>query len=142
MPTAPDSPELRLLVDACLTPAVVAHLQGRFAGRVEAIHVDAVLPPATDDRTVLDWASRQGRAVVTANIGDFAFLASTVAGHMGILLVEDAGARDAQIDAITVVVEAVLTWAAENGEIAGHIFRWRKTGGGRLAVRELPGEGR
>jgi predicted nuclease of predicted toxin-antitoxin system len=132
----PDEPKLRLLIDACLTPAAVLRLHEVFEGAVDVVHLDSVLAPATTDRDVLDWAQRERRAIVTANIRDFARLARLTAGHPGLLLVEDQAGRDAQISAVIRIVGAVLS--RPESDIAGHVFVWRSAQGGRLAIRELP----
>jgi predicted nuclease of predicted toxin-antitoxin system len=133
-----ETPGLRLLIDACLTPAAGSYLHNIFPGKVDVLHVDAVLPPATTDQAVFDWAAKDRRAVVTANIGDFARLASHTAGHPGLVLIEDQNAKAAQIAAIALMIEAILGWTADQRGLAGHVFTWRKAGGGRLVVRRLP----
>jgi predicted nuclease of predicted toxin-antitoxin system len=138
MASSPDPPALRLLIDACLTPAVVSHLSAAFGPAVDAVHVDAVLPPATADQAVLAWAAQEARIVVTANIADFSLLASRTMGHPGLVLVEDQNTKVVQIAAVTQVIGAMIAWAAANGDPAGHVFTWRNARGGRLAVRRLP----
>ena len=133
-----ETPILRLLIDACLTPTAADHLHNAFPGRVDVLHVDKVLPPATTDQAVFAWAAKNRRAVVTANIGDFARLASRTADHPGLVLIEDQNAKAAQIAAIALTIEAILGWMTDQRGLAGHVFTWRKSGGGRLVVRRLP----
>jgi len=54
----------RLLIDENLSPTLAARLGS--AGH-DAVHVNAVGLRGADDRAIMTWAARQGRAVVTAD---------------------------------------------------------------------------
>ena len=119
---------LRLLIDACLSPAVVSHLTKIVEDRVDAVHIDRVAPPGMSDDAILDLALRDRRAVVTANSRDFLALARRRPDHPGLILVDDQNTRDRQVAAIARIVTAML--ARTDGSIAGRVFT--------LARRERP----
>lgn len=99
---------LKLLVDACLSPAVVIHLATLFGARIDAVHIDRIARPGLSDEAVLDLAQRDHRAVVTANIRDFLALARTRPNHFGLVLVNDQNTRERQTAAIARIVTAML----------------------------------
>ncbi len=130
------TPPLRLIVDACLTPAVVSRLAEAFKGTVDAVHADRVLPLGSSDVTVLDWAITQSRIVVTANGADFVALARGRPGHPGLGLVTDQDTRVRQIRSVERLIRALLARRDARRPLAGHVFTWTRAD--RLAVRRLP----
>ena len=126
---------LRLLIDACLTPAVVIHLSTLFGARVDAVHIDRIARPGLSDEAVFDLAQRDYRAVVTANIRDFLALARTRPDHSGLVLVDDQNTRERQTAAIARIVTAML--ARTDASTAGRVFTWRAAAG-RLVERAWP----
>lgn len=127
---------LRVLVDACLTPAGAGPLRRRFGTRLDIVHVNDVLPPAATDLQVLSHAKLDGRAVVTADIGDFGALARTIQEHAGIGLIGEQNGREQQIAGMIRLVDVLLLYVEGGGIVSGRIFRLRRTG--RLAVRKWP----
>ncbi len=130
------SARLRLLIDACLTPAAISHLARVFGDRVDSAHVDRVLGPGTSDEAVLAWATADRRMVLTANDVDFVLLARTGVPHHGLGLISDQNTRIRQIAAIERLVSALLGHMDGKGIVAGHVFVLRRTG--RLSVRRIP----
>ena len=49
---------LRLLIDACLSPAVVIHLSILFGARIDAVHIDRIARPGMSDEAVFDLEGR------------------------------------------------------------------------------------
>jgi predicted nuclease of predicted toxin-antitoxin system len=135
--TAAVGPRLKLLIDACLTPTAIGHLHRAFSGAVDAVHVDAVLPPGISDEAVLSRAAAEGRAVVTANTADFLVLVRSRPRHPGMILVADQNTRQRQVEAVATVVQAILLPLDRGGAVVGHVFVWRRAGR-RLAVRAIP----
>lgn len=131
-------PALRLLIDACLTPAGIPHLAVIFGSKVDAVHVDRVLGPATSDERVFDWATHEGRLVITANNADFLALVHKRPGHCGLGLIDDQNTRIRQIEAIESLVSAILLHMDGGGSVPGHVFVMRRTA--RLSVRRIPPE--
>jgi predicted nuclease of predicted toxin-antitoxin system len=131
-------PALRVLIDACLTPAVVAAMEAMFGSRVDAVHVDRVLPQATPDDEVVAWAIRERRLVITANDSDFLVLMRDRPGHPGLALINDQNTRLRQIAAITHLVQKLLDYIDSGGLLVGHVFVVRRTG--RLTARRIPPE--
>ncbi|HLY55081.1 MAG TPA: DUF5615 family PIN-like protein [Stellaceae bacterium] len=138
----PDGAPLRLLVDSCLTPGVIDHSGEVFGGRVDVVHVDRSMPPATPDREVLAWAMAERRLVVTANQADFLLLVQA-GGHPGLGLVEDQNTRRRQIAAVERLVRAILDHVERGGTVEDHVFVLHRTG--RVALRRTiarsPGSG-
>jgi predicted nuclease of predicted toxin-antitoxin system len=126
---------LRLLIDACPSPAVVIHLSILFGARVDAVHIDRIARPGMPDKAVFDLAQRDQRAVVTANIRDFLALARTRPDHSGLVLVDDQNTRERQTAAIARIVTAML--ARTEASTAGRVFTWRAASD-RLVDRAWP----
>jgi predicted nuclease of predicted toxin-antitoxin system len=133
--TGDEPAALRLLVDACLSPAVVIHLSTLFGARVDVVHVDRIARPGLSDEAVFDLAEREHRAVVTANIRDFLALARTRPNHSGLVLVDDQNTRERQTAAIARIVTAML--ARTGASTAGRVFTWRAASD-RLVDRVWP----
>jgi predicted nuclease of predicted toxin-antitoxin system len=129
-------PALRLLIDACLTPAVIPHLAGTVGSKVDAVHTDRILGPATSDERVLDWAMHEGRVVITANSADFLTLVHNRPGHCGLGLIDDQNTRVRQIEAIERLVCAIILHVEDGGSVPGHVFVLRRAA--RLSVRRIP----
>lgn len=129
-------PSFRVLVDACLTPTIVGHLDQAFGPAIDVRHADQVLPPATSDAALLAWASAEGRLIVTANRTDFLRLVLGTPTHPGLGLVTDQNTRLRQVKSIEALVSAILTYVAEGGTSAGHVFTMRRTG--LLVARRFP----
>jgi hypothetical protein len=79
---------VKLYLDEALSPSIADLLRRR---RIDAISAHDVGNAQLDDRAQLEYATRDGRAVVTANVVDFIRLAhdavATNTGHGGIVLV-------------------------------------------------------
>ncbi|HEV3157340.1 MAG TPA: DUF5615 family PIN-like protein [Candidatus Baltobacteraceae bacterium] len=128
---------LRLLIDACLTPTAIAHLTKIFGKRINAIHVDRVLPPATADDAVFDWAVREQRVVITANNADFLkILLRKKLVHSGLGCINEQNTRVRQIQEIERLVRALLSHIDEGKLVRNQVFVMRRSG--RLAVRRIP----
>jgi predicted nuclease of predicted toxin-antitoxin system len=137
LPQRPSEAALRLLIDACLTPSAVAHLERAFGpAGVDAVHLDSVLPRAASDERVMDWAASRGRLVITANGADFLALARRRPNHCGLGLVADQSTRVRQIATIERLVHALLAHLADDKPLRGYVFTLRKSG--QLAVRRIP----
>jgi predicted nuclease of predicted toxin-antitoxin system len=132
----PAPPRLRLLIDACLTPAAVPGLGRLFGERIDVIHVDQVLAPGTPDDAVLAWATREARAVLTANTMDFVDLARAGLTHHGLGLINDQNTRSRQLTAIEDLVRAIMGYVEAGGDLTDHVFVLRPAG--RLSVRRIP----
>ena len=76
----------RLLLDEMYPPALAQQLRASGHDVVAVLDVEVGLATRTDE-DVLAWAARNGRCVVTENVGDFARLAQQGFGHAGIVLV-------------------------------------------------------
>jgi hypothetical protein len=84
------SPEARavtgLLLDEMYPPALAQQLRTSGHDVVAVLDVEVGLAARTDE-DVLTWADRNGRCIVTENVGDFARLAQQGFRHSGLVLV-------------------------------------------------------
>lgn len=128
--------KLRLLIDACLTPAALRQLVETFGPAVDAAHVDQLLPPATPDELVLARAIREQRLLITANGADFVLLARRRQDHTGIGIVNDQNTRARQVASIEQLVAMLLAHHDRGAPVAGHIFTLGRSG--HVTVRRLP----
>jgi predicted nuclease of predicted toxin-antitoxin system len=97
---------MKFIIDEDISPRVARYLCQEFCFDAIAVR-DRGLLGATD-REVLDYAFKEDRILVTANIRDFEKLASAAELHAGIVLMLDGDLRAAeQIKVISTVVRAI-----------------------------------
>jgi predicted nuclease of predicted toxin-antitoxin system len=97
---------MKFIIDEDISPRVARYLCQEFCFDAIAVR-DRGLLGATD-REVLDYAFKEDRILVTANIRDFEKLASAAELHAGIVLMLDGDLRAAeQIEVISTVVRAI-----------------------------------
>ncbi len=97
---------MKFIIDEDLSPRVARHLCQEFYFDAIAVR-DRGLLGATD-REVLDYAFKEDRMLVTANIRDFEKLASAAEIHAGIILMLDGDLRAAeQIKVMNTVVRVI-----------------------------------
>jgi predicted nuclease of predicted toxin-antitoxin system len=97
---------MKFIIDEDISPRVARCLCQEFCFDAIAVR-DRGLLGATD-REVLDYAFKEDRILVTANIRDFEKLASAAELHAGIVLMLDGDLRAAeQIEVISTVVRAI-----------------------------------
>jgi predicted nuclease of predicted toxin-antitoxin system len=99
---------MKFIIDEDLSPRVARYLCKEFCFDAIAVR-DRGLLGATD-REVLDYAFKEDRMLVTANIRDFKKLASASEIHSGIILMLDGDLRAAeQIEVMNTVVGVLQT---------------------------------
>jgi predicted nuclease of predicted toxin-antitoxin system len=97
---------MKFIIDEDVSPRVAKYLCQEFCFDAIAVR-DRGLLGATD-REVLDYAFKEDRMLVTANIRDFEKLASTAELHAGIVLMLDGDLKAAeQIQVMNSVVRVI-----------------------------------
>jgi predicted nuclease of predicted toxin-antitoxin system len=97
---------MKFIIDEDVSPRVARYLCQEFCFDAIAVR-DRGLLGATD-KEVLDYAFKEDRMLVTANIRDFEKLASAAELHAGIILMLDGDLRAAeQIEVISAVVRVI-----------------------------------
>jgi predicted nuclease of predicted toxin-antitoxin system len=97
---------MKFIIDEDVSPRVAKYLCQEFCFDAIAVR-DRGLLGATD-REVLDYAFKEDRMLVTANIRDFEKLASAAELHAGIILMLDGDLRAAeQIEVMSAVVRVM-----------------------------------
>ena len=97
---------MKFIIDEDLSPRVARYLCQEFCFDAIAVR-DRGLLGATDQE-VLDYAFKEDRMLVTANIRDFEKLASVAELHAGIILMLDGDLRaDEQIQIMDTVVRVI-----------------------------------
>jgi predicted nuclease of predicted toxin-antitoxin system len=97
---------MKFIIDEDVSPRVAKYLCQEFCFDAIAVR-DRGLLGATD-REVLDYAFKEDRMLVTANIRDFEKLASTAKLHAGIVLMLDGDLKAAeQIQVMNTVVRVI-----------------------------------
>jgi predicted nuclease of predicted toxin-antitoxin system len=97
---------MKFIIDEDVSPRVAKYLCQEFCFDAIAVR-DRGLLGATD-REVLDYAFKEDRMLVTANIRDFEKLASVAELHAGIILMLDGDLRAAeQIQVMNTVVRVI-----------------------------------
>jgi predicted nuclease of predicted toxin-antitoxin system len=97
---------MKFIIDEDVSPRVARYLCQEFCFDAIAVR-DRGLLGATD-REVLDYAFKEDRMLVTANIRDFEKLASVSELHAGIVLMLDGDLRAAeQIEVMNTVVRVI-----------------------------------
>ncbi len=97
---------MKFIIDEDLSPRVARYLCQEFCFDAIAVR-DRGLLGATD-REVLDYAFKEDRMLVTANIRDFEKLASAAEIHAGIILMLDGDLRAAeQIEVMNTVIRVL-----------------------------------
>ncbi len=99
---------MKLYLDEDLSPTIAEILRHR---RIDAITTYEAGNIQLDDRRQLDYATREGRAIVTANVVDFIELAhdavATNTEHAGIVLIPSSFDRDEFQTIADAIFEAV-----------------------------------
>jgi predicted nuclease of predicted toxin-antitoxin system len=97
---------MKFIIDEDLSPRVARYLCQEFCFDAIAVR-DRGLLGATD-REVLDYAFKEDRMLITANIRDFEKLASAAEIHAGIILMLDGDLRAAeQIEVMSTVIRVL-----------------------------------
>ena len=97
---------MKFIIDEDLSPRVARYLCQEFCFDAIAVR-DRGLLGATD-REVLEYAFKEDRILVTANIRDFEKLAAAAEIHAGIVLMQDGDLRAAeQIEVMAMVVRVL-----------------------------------
>jgi predicted nuclease of predicted toxin-antitoxin system len=97
---------MKFIIDEDLSPQVARYLCQEFCFDAIAVR-DRGLLGATD-REVLDYAFKEDRMLITANIRDFEKLASAAEIHAGIILMLDGDLRAAeQIEVMSTVIRVL-----------------------------------
>lgn len=73
---------MKIVIDACMSPAWIACLA---EGGHDAVHWSTLGDPRAKDRTVMAWAVREGRIVLTNDLDFGAILAATGATSPSVL---------------------------------------------------------
>jgi predicted nuclease of predicted toxin-antitoxin system len=123
---------LRLLIDECLTPALVntAHIAGH-----EAYHVAHIGLASARDSSVASRATSQNLILVTNNGSDFRALYSHLNIHPGLLIIIPSVDRETQIR----IFKALLVRLAEVGEPVNQVIEADLDGEGvSLAIYPWP----
>jgi len=107
---------LKLLLDENLSPAVAQTL--RAEDGIDACHVRDRAMLGSEDPEVLDKAFAEDRIVVTCNVEDFLELARGRDLHAGLILVEQAGLKRAQLLAL---VRAAVIFI-QNADMANRVL--------------------
>ena len=102
---------MKVYLDEDLSPVIAARLRERGIDVTTAQEVGNV---QLDDRAQLAYATREGRAIVTANVVDFIDLAheavATNAEHAGIILVPSSFRGDEFRAIADAIVQALKTY--------------------------------
>jgi predicted nuclease of predicted toxin-antitoxin system len=115
---APQEP--KLLIDACLTRALVEHLLHHRG--IDAVRVDDILPSDASDAAILALARQQGRVIVTENAQDFRALATGNAGHPGLVILAGSVGRRRQLELGEIAVDRMLDDMAKGKGPEGHVY--------------------
>jgi len=108
----------RLPLDEDLSP-VVAQLLSNSG--IDATHVRNRARLGTSDKEVLELAFNEDRILVTANVRDFANLASSTDLHRGIILIEEGSLiREEQL---RLLKHALQHLRAHNHDLINHVLR-------------------
>lgn len=120
----------RFLLDENLSPWAAVEL--RKVG-VDVVHLRDRGILGVDDAAVFALAYREDRVLVTANVGDFRKLASSVEAHVGLVLVEDAAlSRKEQLE----VLRRVLASLQGEDDLVNRALIVRLDGS--LSIEEIP----
>jgi predicted nuclease of predicted toxin-antitoxin system len=99
---------MKFIIDEDVSPRVARYLCQEFCFDAIAVRDRGLLE--STDKEVLDYAFKEDRMLVTANIRDFEKLASAAELHAGIILMLDGDLRVAeQIEVISAVVRVIQT---------------------------------
>lgn len=120
----------RFLLDENLSPWAAVEL--RKVG-VDVVHLRNRGVLGVDDAAVFALPYREDRVLVTANVGDFRKLASSVEAHVGLVLVEDAAlSRKEQLE----VLRRVLASLQGEDDLVNRALIVRLDGS--LSIEEIP----
>jgi predicted nuclease of predicted toxin-antitoxin system len=112
---------MKFIVDEDLSPRVARYLCQEFCFDAIAVR-DRGLLGATDPE-VLEYAFKEDRILVTANIRDFEKLAAAVEIHAGIVLVQDGDLLAAeQIEVIDTVVRVLQAEIATGKDLVNRVL--------------------
>jgi predicted nuclease of predicted toxin-antitoxin system len=112
---------MKFIVDEDLSPRVARYLCQEFCFDAIAVR-DRGLLGATDPE-VLEYAFKEDRILVTANIRDFEKLAAAVEVHAGIVLMQDGDLLAAeQIEVIGTVVQVLQAEIAAGKDLINRVL--------------------
>lgn len=121
---------MRLLIDELYPPAIARQLRER-GHDVIGVQEDAALR-GLDDRTLFEEACRQGRAIVTENVGDFLALDAELRARggtsPGLILTNNRTfprGRPGVVGALVEALDALLSGRVEQG-LAGEVIWLRR----------------
>jgi predicted nuclease of predicted toxin-antitoxin system len=117
---AEEAKEPKLLIDACLTRALVEHLLHHRG--IDAIRVDDVLPANASDQAVARLAREQGRVVVTENAADFRRLAANDPSHPGLVVIAAGVGKARQLELGERIVDRMLADMGTGRHPRGHVY--------------------
>jgi len=112
--------EPNVLIDACLTRALVEHL--RHHRGIDAVRVDAVLPADASDDRVARLAREQGRVVMTENAADFRRLAAGAPVHPGLVIIAGGLGKARQLELGTRAIDRIIDDMAKGRHPRGHVY--------------------
>ena len=112
---------MKFIIDEDLSPRVARYLCQEFCFDAIAVR-DGGLLGATDPE-VLEYAFKEDRILVTANIRDFEKLATAVEIHAGIVLIQDGDLLAAeQIELMAVVVRVLQAEINTGRDLVNRVF--------------------
>jgi predicted nuclease of predicted toxin-antitoxin system len=112
---------MKFIIDEDLSPRVARYLCQEFCFDAIAVR-DRGLLGATDPE-VLEYAFKEDRILVTANIRDFEKLAAAVEIHAGIVLMQDGDLLAAeQIEVIDTVVRVLQAEIATGKDLVNRVL--------------------
>jgi predicted nuclease of predicted toxin-antitoxin system len=129
---APQEP--KLLIDTCLTRALVEHLLHHRG--IDVVRADDVLAPDASDAAVLALARQQGRVIVTENAVDFRALATDAPDHPGLVILASSVGKRRQLELGEIAVDRMLDDMTKGKEPAGHVYD--VAADGRIKRTRLP----